>query len=100
MSVAEQPIGASFSTTARRQKGSPPPVLSRGWPFLGHLLELRRDPLALMRRLRAECGEIGEFHLAGHRIALLTGEQAQEAFFRAPDEQLDQAAAYPPPIPS
>jgi sterol 14-demethylase len=95
MSVAEQPIGASFSTTARRQKGSPPPVLSRGWPFLGHLLELRRDPLALMRRLRAECGEIGEFHLAGHRIALLTGEQAQEAFFRAPDEQLDQAAAYP-----
>jgi sterol 14-demethylase len=95
MSVAEQPIGASLSTTARRHKGIPPPVLSRGWPFLGHLLELRRDPLALMKRLRAECGEIGEFHLAGHRIALLTGEEAQEAFFRAPDEQLDQAAAYP-----
>jgi sterol 14-demethylase len=72
-----------------------PPRLSGGWPLLGHLFELRRDPLALMRRLRAECGEIGEFNLAGHRIALLTGESAQEAFFRAPDEQLDQAAAYP-----
>ena len=71
------------------------PVLSGGWPLLGHLLELRRDPIALMRRLRAECGEIGEFKLAGHHIVLLTGEEAQEAFFRAPDEQLDQAAAYP-----
>ena len=75
--------------------GAPPPRLSGGWPILGHLLELRRDPIALMTRLRAECGEIGEFNLAGHRIALLTGEAAQEAFFRAPDEQLDQAAAYP-----
>jgi sterol 14-demethylase len=48
-----------------------------------------------MRRVRSECGEIGEFNLAGHRIALLSGVEAQEAFFRAPDEQLDQAAAYP-----
>jgi len=48
-----------------------------------------------MRRVRAECGEVGEFNLAGHRIVLLTGVEAQEAFFRAPDEQLDQAAAYP-----
>lgn len=95
MTVAEQPIATAPFKTARRQRGTPPPVLSGGWPFLGHLLELRRDPLALLRRLRAECGEIGEFHLAGHRIVLLSGEEAQEAFFRAPDEQLDQAAAYP-----
>ncbi len=76
-------------------KGELPPRLSGGWPLLGHLLELRRDPIGLMTRLRAECGEIGEFQLAGHKIALLSGEEAQEAFFRAPDEQLDQAAAYP-----
>ena len=75
--------------------GVVPPVLSRRWPGLGHLLELRRDPIALMQRVHAECGEVGEFHLAGHKIALLTGTEAQEAFFRAPDEQLDQAAAYP-----
>ncbi len=71
------------------------PKLPGSWPLLGHLLELRRDPIGLMERVRAECGEIGEFNLAGHKIALLTGEEAQEAFFRAPDEQLDQAAAYP-----
>jgi sterol 14-demethylase len=75
--------------------GRVPPTLPGGWPLIGHLLELRRDPLALMRRVRRECGEIGTFGLARHRVVLLTGEEAQEVFFRAPDEQLDQAAAYP-----
>jgi sterol 14-demethylase len=74
---------------------APPPVASGALPLLGHLLELRRDPLRLMRRVHAECGEIGEVKLAGNRVALLFGAAAQEAFFRAPDEQLDQAAAYP-----
>ena len=83
------------ASPARDQNGRRPPRLSGGWPFLGHLLELRRDPLALMRRLRDECGEIGEFRLVGDRVVLLSGVEAQEAFFRAPDEQLDQAAAYP-----
>src|SRR5687767_11657355 len=85
----------SEAAPARHGGGRGAPRLSRGWPLLGHLLELRRDPIALMQRLRAECGEIGQFDLAGHHVVLLTGEEAQEAFFRASDEQLDQAAAYP-----
>ena len=72
-----------------------PPRLSGGLPFLGHLLEMRRAPIALFERVRAECGEVGEFRLAGRRVVMLSGEEAQEAFFRAPDEQLDQASAYP-----
>jgi len=75
--------------------GQAPPVLSGALPFLGHLLELRRAPIELFWRVRRECGEIGELSFAGNRVVLLTGEAAQEAFFRAPDEQLDQAAAYP-----
>jgi sterol 14-demethylase len=75
--------------------GAPPPRLSGGLPFLGHLLELRRAPIALFQRVRAECGDVGEMSWAGQRVVLLSGERAQEAFFRAPDEQLDQAAAYP-----
>ncbi len=75
--------------------GVEPPKLSGGWPLIGHLLELRKDPIALMQRVRRDCGEVGQFDLAGHRIHLFTGAEAQEAFFRAPDEQLDQAAAYP-----
>ena len=63
--------------------------------MLGHLLELRRDPIGLFERLRKECGEIGELNFAGKRVVLLTGESAQESFFRGSDEQLDQAAAYP-----
>jgi sterol 14-demethylase len=75
--------------------GQAPPVARGGLPFLGHLLELRRDPIGLMGRVRRECGEVGEMNLAGHRVVMVYGEKAQEAFFRAPDEQLDQAAAYP-----
>lgn len=89
--MASPPLAAAAPDTA----GAEPPRLSRRWPLLGHLLELRRDPVALLQRVRAECGPVGEFDLAGHRITLLSGVEAQEAFFRAPDEQLDQAAAYP-----
>jgi sterol 14-demethylase len=75
--------------------GAAPPRLSRGLPLLGHLLELRRRPIELFWRVRNECGEIGEMSFAGNRVVLLSGEEAQEAFFRGSDEQLDQAAAYP-----
>jgi sterol 14alpha-demethylase len=75
--------------------GKPAPRLSGGLPLLGHLLDLRRRPIELFWRVRNECGEIGEMNWAGTHVVLLTGEAAQEAFFRAEEEQLDQAAAYP-----
>ncbi|WP_433683035.1 cytochrome P450 [Nocardia sp. CA-119907] len=61
----------------------------------GHLDEFRVDPLALMRRVRAECGDVGAFDLAGKHVILLSGAEANEFFFRSGDEDLDQAAAYP-----
>jgi sterol 14-demethylase len=61
----------------------------------GHLEELRSDPIGLMQRVRAECGDVGVFRLADKRVVLLSGADANEVFFRAPDEELDQAAAYP-----
>ena len=72
-----------------------PPTVSGAEPDTGHLEELRRDPIALMHRLRAECGDIGTFDLAGRPVVLLSGAEANEYFFRAPDEDLDQAGAYP-----
>src|SRR5690606_38799920 len=51
--------------------------------------------IALMRRVREECGDVGAFELAGKRVILLTGAEANEFFFRAGDEDLDQGAAYP-----
>src|SRR5258706_12559483 len=91
--VIETPVASTSAASARG--GSAPPRLSGGLPLLGHLLELRRAPIELFWRVRNECGEIGEMNWAGNRVVLLTGEPAQEAFFRAEEEQLDQAAAYP-----
>jgi len=75
--------------------GVAPPRLGGAWPLLGHLGALRKNPIALFQRVRDELGEIGEINFAGNRVVMLMGEEAQEAFFRASDEQLDQAAAYP-----
>jgi sterol 14-demethylase len=61
----------------------------------GHLEELRHDPIGLMRRVRDECGDVGEFQLADRTVVLLSGAEANEVFFRAGEEQLDQAEAYP-----
>jgi len=72
-----------------------PPKVSGDDGDTGHLEELRRDPIALMQRVRDECGDVGEFRLADRDVVLLTGADANEVFFRAPDEELDQAAAYP-----
>ncbi|WP_134738961.1 cytochrome P450 [Nocardioides sp. 503] len=61
----------------------------------GHLAEMRVDPIGLFQRLRDECGDIGRFRLADRDVVLVSGAEANEQFFRAPDSTLDQAAAYP-----
>jgi sterol 14-demethylase len=68
------------------------PEIIRG---TGHLPEMRVDPISLFHRVREECGDVGRFRLADKDVVLVTGSAANEAFFRAPDEVLDQAAAYP-----
>jgi sterol 14alpha-demethylase len=72
-----------------------PPRLSGGDEEHGHLSELRRDPIGLMQRVRSECGDVGLFRLADRDVVLVTGAEANELFFRAPEELLDQAEAYP-----
>ncbi|KAA0022912.1 cytochrome P450 [Antrihabitans cavernicola] len=72
-----------------------PPRVSGGDDEHGHLEELRTDPIALMRRVRDECGDVGIFQLADREVVLLTGAEANEFFFRSADDDLDQQAAYP-----
>ncbi len=38
----------------------------------GHLDELSHDPIGLMARVRAECGDVREFTLAARDVVLLT----------------------------
>jgi sterol 14-demethylase len=69
--------------------------VSGGEQQRGHLEEFRTDPIALMQRVRDECGDVGWFQLAGKHVILLSGARANEFFFRSSDDDLDQAAAYP-----
>jgi sterol 14-demethylase len=71
------------------------PRVSGGAEENGHLEELRTDPVALLHRVRAECGDVGIFDLAGRDVVLSTGAQTNEVYFRASDDVLDQGAAYP-----
>jgi sterol 14-demethylase len=71
------------------------PRVSGGGEEHGHLEEFRTDPIGLMRRTRAECGNVGWFQLADKHVILLSGAEANEFFFRSADEDLDQAEAYP-----
>ncbi len=71
------------------------PQVSGGDDEHGHLQELRTDPIGLLHRVRDECGAVGRFRLVGREVVLVSGADANETFFRAPDEVLDQAEAYP-----
>lgn len=84
-----------MTTTATTTDWREPPMVSGGAGDTVHLDELRRDPIGLMRRVRDECGDVGRFRIADRDVVLLTGAEANEFFFRAPEEQLDQAEAYP-----
>ena len=50
-----------------------PPRVSGDDGGTGHLEELRADPIGLMERVRAECGDVGAFRLADRDVVLLTG---------------------------
>jgi sterol 14-demethylase len=70
------------------------PELPGGLPFLGHALDFHRNPTDLIQRGREQLGEIFSFVLAGKQITVLTGPEANEAFFRASDDQLSQREVY------
>jgi sterol 14-demethylase len=70
------------------------PRFAGALPLLGHMAKFARDPVAMMQQVRAACGPVGEFRMLNKRVVLLSGPAAQEAFCRAPDEQLSQKIAY------
>ena len=45
-----------------------PRQVSGGEHEHGHLEEFRTDPIALMRRVRSECGDVGSFRLADKHV--------------------------------
>jgi len=74
--------------------GKEPPKMPGALPLLGHMLKFGKNPFHYMMTLRNTLGEIGEFRMFHQKMVLMTGPEANEAFFRAPDAQLDQSQAY------
>jgi sterol 14-demethylase len=71
-----------------------PPKLPGALPFVGHIPDFGKNPHAFMMRLRARLGDVAEFKMFHQDMVLMTGAEASEAFYRAPDEVLDQGPAY------
>ncbi|NOT10333.1 MAG: cytochrome P450 [Methylococcaceae bacterium] len=74
--------------------GKEPPKMPGALPLLGHMLAFGKNPFDYMMKLRNTLGEIGEFRMFHQKMVLMTGPEANEAFFRAADAQLDQSQAY------
>jgi sterol 14-demethylase len=71
-----------------------PPKLSGGLPFIGHIHQFGKNPHDFMLRLREQLGDVAQFKFFHLDMVLMTGTEASEAFYRAPDEVLDQGPAY------
>jgi sterol 14alpha-demethylase len=79
---------------SQSRSGKPIPRVSGGLPWLGHLFDFVRTTIPLLERARAECGDVASFNVGPKRMVLLTGPDASEAFFRAPDSVLNPSEAY------
>lgn len=77
----------------------PLPFVSGALPQSGHYDEFCNTPIEFLHRAYEECGEVAEFDVAGMRTVLMVGPEAHEAFFKAPEDQLNAAAAYQMMVP-
>jgi sterol 14-demethylase len=71
-----------------------PPKLSGALPLVGHIHQFGKNPHEFMMRLREQFGDVAQFKFFHLDMVLMTGTEASEAFYRAPDEVLDQGPAY------
>ena len=81
--------------STRRTSRDVPPLLGGGVPLLGHALELRRDPVALVQRGRDHYGDVFRLDLPRSSCSVvLTGPRAHEKFFRRKDDEVDMREVY------
>jgi sterol 14-demethylase len=84
---------------AARAEFKRPPVVSGAATEGGHMPEFEQDYCAFISRAHQECGELAEFDFGGQQTILMSGPDAQEVFFRTPDETFSQAQAYQVMVP-
>lgn len=76
-----------------------PPKVSGEKPDVGHMEEFSVNFASFLMRCNAECGELAEFNMGGQQTVLMSGPDAQEAFFKTLDKQLSRAASYQATVP-
>jgi sterol 14-demethylase len=76
-----------------------PPRVSGEQPGTGHMEEFSANFARFLMRCHAECGELAEYNMAGQITVLMSGPEAQEAFFKTLDKKLSRAAAYQATVP-
>lgn len=84
----------SITSTTPETRKKMPPKLRGGLPYFGRALEFAQNPVKLLQRGREQFGEIFSFLLAGKQVTVLTGSEANEAFFKASDDRLSAREAY------
>lgn len=98
----EQPVSVTQTPDPSPQGLVLPPLLRKNvqtLPLLGHALALKQKPLQLLHEGRRQFGEVFGLNLAGQMTAVLSGPKANEAFFRAPDDQFSAKEAYQMMVP-
>ena len=70
------------------------PELDGGLPLIGHLWQFQRDPVAMLTRGWRDLGDLYRFRLGPRQFVLFTGPEAHDAFFSAPEDQLNAKAVY------
>jgi len=86
------PAPSDSKTT--RSEDRLPPMLPGGLPVLGHALEMRTNPVALMQRGRDLFGDIYSMQLPGSLGVVMTGPEAHERYFRFSDDDVNAAEVY------
>jgi sterol 14alpha-demethylase len=76
-----------------------PQAVSGALPVVGHAVDFVRDCLGLLWRAQQERGEVAKLRVFNKDIVLMTGPDAAEAMFRAPDEILSPNEAYKMMVP-
>jgi sterol 14alpha-demethylase len=87
---------AARSTSRASQARLPtPPLVDGALPWLGHALELKKNPVELLQRGRDRHGDLFTLKLPGSpSTVVMSGPAAQHKFFRLRDEEMSMREVY------
>ena len=71
------------------------PLIDGGVPFVGHLAEFFRDPVAVLKRGYATRGKLFAFKLLGRRMNVMLGPEHNKFFFEETDKLLSIRESMP-----